>query len=202
MADLSTASPADFDAELLLRQARAYLAFGEQIRQFADRFQDSLQHETDWRAVVRRQFDQFKEAITQSAEAPAVKPELAQFWTTMLDAWQQAALALELPMPGGMPTDRDSIAWQAYQQTQNQYFGLLQQAAEQALNLMEQRLRERAAADENITSLRELYDLWVECNEETYGRMLHSAEYSELSGRLLNALLVCYPRREAAYDSL
>ena len=63
---------------------------------------------------------------------------------------------------------------------------------------MEQRLQGRAAAGQTISSLRELYNLWVECNEETYGHMLHSAEYSELSGRLLNALLVCYPRSEAA----
>ena len=63
---------------------------------------------------------------------------------------------------------------------------------------MEQRLQDRAATGQTMNSLRELYNLWVECNEETYGRMLHSAEYSELSGRLLNALLVCYPHREAA----
>ena len=198
MADPSETSPAGFDAELLLKQARAYLAFGEQIRQFTDRFQDSLEQETDWRTAARRQFEQFKEAIAQSAHAPGVNSDLAQLSAMTVDAWQQAALALDIPMPSRMPIDRNSVAWRTYQQTQNHYLDLLQQTAGQALDLMEQRLQDRAAAGQTINSLRELYNLWVECNEETYGRMLRSAEYSELSGRLLNALLVCYPRREAA----
>jgi hypothetical protein len=61
---------------------------------------------------------------------------------------------------------------------------------------MEQRLGERAAAGEAPDSLRELYNLWVDCNEETYGRMLRGAEYSEISGRLFNALFACYPKGE------
>jgi len=198
MADRADASPAGFDARLLLRQARAYLAFGEQIRQFTDRFQDSLDQEVDWKTALRRQFEQFKDAIAQSADAPGVNPDLAQLSAMMVDAWQQAALTLDLPTPGRMPMDRNSAAWRACQRTQHEYLDLLQQAAGQALDLMEQRLQGRAAAGQTISSLRELYNLWVECNEETYGHMLHSAEYSELSGRLLNALLVCYPRSEAA----
>ncbi|MCC8988967.1 MAG: hypothetical protein LM523_14845 [Candidatus Contendobacter sp.] len=196
MADPSDASPAGFDAELLLKQARAYLAFGKQIHQFTDRFQDSLEQEADWKTAARRQFEQFKDAITQSSEAPGVNTDLARLSTIMVDAWQQTALTLQLPIPA--PTDRNSSAWLAYQQTQRQYFDLLQQAASAALDLMEQRLQEQATAGETINSLRELYNLWVACNEQTYGRMLRSAEYSELSGRLLNALLVCYPRRETA----
>ena len=195
MADPSDASPAGFDAELLLKQARAYLAFGEQIRQLTDRFQDSLEQEADWKAAARRQFEQFKDAIAQSSTAPGVNADLARLSTMMVDAWQQTALTLQLPIPA--PTDRNSSAWLAYQQTQRQYFGLLQQAASAALDLMEQRLQERATAGDTINSLRELYNLWVACNEQTYGRMLRGPEYSELSGRLLNALLVCYPRREA-----
>ncbi len=184
MADPSVASPTGFDAELLLKQARAYLAFGEQIRQFTDRFQDALEQEADWKTAARRQFEQFKEAIAQSAHAPGVNSDLAQLSAMTVDAWQQAALALDIPAPSRMPIDRNSVAWRTYQQTQNHYLDLLQQTAGQA--------------GQTINSLRELYNLWVECNEETYGRMLRSAEYSELSGRLLNALLVCYPRREAA----
>ena len=86
--------------------------------------------------------------------------------------------------------------WQAYQQVHGEYLELLRQSAVAALDLMEQRLRERAASDETASSLRELFNLWVDCNEETYGRMLRGAEYSELSGRLLNALLGCCARGE------
>ena len=86
MADPSETSPAGFDAELLLKQARAYLAFGEQIRQVTDRFQDSLDQETDWRTAARRQFEQFKEAIAQSSRAPGVNSDLARLSAMTVDA--------------------------------------------------------------------------------------------------------------------
>ena len=48
MADQTIKSDAGmFDVELLLKQARTYLAFGEQTRQFAERFQESLRNEAD-----------------------------------------------------------------------------------------------------------------------------------------------------------
>ena len=62
---------------------------------------------------------------------------------------------------------------------------------------MEQRLSERATAGATVESLRELYNLWVECNEETYGRMLRSLDYAMLNGRLLNALVSCHVRGDA-----
>lgn len=61
---------------------------------------------------------------------------------------------------------------------------------------MEQQLVERASGGQMIENLRELYNLWVDCNEKTYGQMLRGAAYSELSGRLFNTLLACYPKRE------
>ena len=184
-----------FDIELLLKQARTYLAFGEQTRQFAERFQDTLRAEADWDTALRRHFDQFRETIAQSAIDPGANPELTQLWTLSLDTWQQATAALGMSIPA--PDDRNAAAWGAYQRTQNEYLELLRRAALEALDLMEQRLGERAAAGESVGSLRELYNLWVDCNEETYGRMLRGSEYSDISGRLFNALFACYSKGEA-----
>ena len=183
-----------FDIELLLKQARTYLAFGEQTRQFAEQFQDNIQNETDWGSALRGHFDQFREAIAQSAQDPGVNPELARLWTLTLETWQQATASLGVPLAA--PDDRNAAAWLAYQRTQNEYLELLRRAALEALDLMEQRLGERAIAGETIGNLRELYNLWVDCNEETYGRMLRGPEYSEISGRLLNALFACYRKGE------
>ena len=183
-----------FDIELLLKQARTYLAFGEQTRQFAEQFQDNIQNETDWGSALRGHFDQFREAIAQSAQDPGVNPELARLWTLTLETWQQATASLGVPLAA--PDDRNAAAWLTYQRTQNEYLELLRRAALGALDLMEQRLGERAIAGETIGNLRDLYNLWVDCNEETYGRMLRGPEYSEISGRLLNALFACYRKGE------
>ena len=191
----STAEPGLFDVELLLKQARAYLAFGEQIRQFAEQSPDAGAQPPDWDTTLRQHFDRFKAAVAQSTEDSNVDPDLARLWTLTLESWQQAASSLGVSAIAPR-ADQSADGWRAYQQVQGEYLELLRQSAVAALDLMEQRLRERAAAGTVADSLRELFNLWVDCNEETYGRMLRGAEYSELSGRLLNALLGCCARGE------
>lgn len=187
--------PGVFDVELVLRQARAYLAFGEQVRLFTDRLGETAQ--ADWGQALQQHFTQLKTAIAQSAENPAINPELARLWLLMADTWSETATALGMDTETIPDTLRQTEAWRAYQHTQSDYFSQLQDTATEALDLMEQRLNELVAAGKTVSSLRELYNLWVDCNEQTYGRMLRSAAYSELNGRLFNALLRCYLRPEA-----
>lgn len=192
-----TPDPSGFDIELLLKQARTYLAFGEQLQPFSERFHETLDREGgDWGEALRQHFDQFKTVLAEAADDPDGHPELARLWTVTLETWQQTAASLGIPAALASLTGHDAEAWQTYQRILGQYFELLRQAARDALDLMEQRLGERAAAGAAVKSLRELYNLWVECNEETYGRMLRGSEYGELNGRLLNALLACYRRGE------
>jgi hypothetical protein len=187
----NTPNPGSFDVELLLEQARTFLAFGEEMRQCSEHLQENAQGSADWSSALRQHFEQFRTAVAATAGDPEVNPELARLWTLILDTWQRTAESMESASIAP-PANWSSAAWQAYQQTQNQYLRLLQRTASEALDLMEQRLSESAASGRDIDSLRELYNLWVDCNEESYGRMLRNAEYSELSGRLLNALLRCY----------
>jgi hypothetical protein len=193
----SASDPGVFDAELVLKQARAYLAFGDQVRLFTDRLGETAEAETDWGEALRRHFAELKAAIAQSAENPNVNPELARLWLLIAETWSEAAAALGMAAEAIPETLRQSEVWRAYQRTQSDYFNQLRDTATEALDLMEQRLNERAAAGKTVSSLRELYNLWVDCNEETYGRMLRGAAYGELNGRLFNALLRCYARQEA-----
>jgi hypothetical protein len=184
--------PSGFSIELLLKQARTYLAFGEQLQPLSVRFHETLEQEGDWNGAVRRYFNEIKAALIQATDDPSDHPELAHLWTATLELWQQAVASLNIPAILATPTGYDTEAWQAYQRTQIHYLGLLRQAAKDALDLMEQRLSQRAATDADVASLRDLYNLWVECNEETYGQMLRSAEYGECSAHLFNTLLHCY----------
>ncbi len=198
MADqTSTTEPGMFDVERLLKQARTYLAFGEQIRQFTEQSPSVGSQPIDWDTALRQHFDRFKAMVARSTADSNIHPDLTRLWTLTLESWQQAASSLGIsaiaPLAG-----QNADTWQAYQQVQGEYLELLRQSAVAALDLMEQRLHERAASGETSGSLRELFNLWVDCNEETYGRMLRGAEYSELSGRLLNALLGCCARGETA----
>jgi hypothetical protein len=182
--------PSGFDIELLLKQARTYLAFGEQLQPLSERFHETLGQDGDWGEALRQPFDQLKTALAGAADDPNGHPDLARLWTVTLDTWRQTAASLGVPAALAPLAGANTEAWRAYQQLQGQYLDRLRQAARDALDLMEQRLGERAAAGVTVESLRELYNLWVECNEDTYGRML-------LNGRLLNALLGCYARGDA-----
>ncbi|MBK8509610.1 MAG: poly(R)-hydroxyalkanoic acid synthase subunit PhaE [Candidatus Competibacter sp.] len=187
-----SAAPNPFDTELLIKQARSYLAFGEQMSAFSSQLHDNLQSGGDWGAVLRQNFDQFKAATIGAAGDASAAPEHGQLWTQMLDLWRQSTSSLGLGAPAGGETE----AWQGYLQVQNQYLDLLRQSASSALDLLEQQLHDRAASGKSIDSLRELYNLWVDCNEKTYGQMLRGLDYSELNGRLFNSLLQCYPKGE------
>ena len=186
-----------FDIELLLKQARTYLAFGEQLQPLSDRLHETLGQDGNWGEALRQHFDQLKAALTEAADDPGGHADLARLWTVTLDTWRQTAASLGVPATLAPLAGANTEAWRAYQKVQGQYLDLLRQAARDALDLMEQRLGERAVAGATVESLRELYNLWVECNEETYGRMLRSPDYGALNGRLLNALLGCYSRGDA-----
>ena len=189
-------NPGVFDVELVLKQARAYLAFGDQVRLFTDRLSATAEAETDWSEALRLHFAELKSAIAQSTENPNVNPELARLWLLLAETWSEAVAMLGMAAETLPEALRQSEVWRTYQHTQSDYFNQLRDTATEALDLMEQRLNERAAAGRTVSSLRELYNLWVDCNEETYGRMLRSSTYSELNGRLLNTLLRCYAHQE------
>lgn len=191
----TSAAPKPFDIDSLFQQARSYLAFGEQMSAFSTRFNQQYQEGGDWGAVLRQNFEQFKTAAVGAADDPRVNPELRQLWTQMLELWQQSTASF-MGGAGSATEGGDASAWRSYQEAQNQYLELLRQSARGALDLMEQQLRELASGGKSIDSLRELYNLWVDCNEKTYGQMLRSIDYSELNGRLFNSMLRCYPKGE------
>ena len=58
-----------------------------------------------------------------------------------------------------------------------------------ALNRLQRRLAERADRREPITTLRGLYDLWVDCSEEAYLELVSTDSYAEVYGRMVNALM-------------
>ncbi|MCB1776041.1 MAG: hypothetical protein KDI50_01260 [Candidatus Competibacteraceae bacterium] len=194
----STADPGQFDIELALKQARAYLAFGEQIRQFTDRLNEQVDEQTNWSAALQQHFTELKAEITRSAEDPQANPELARFWLLIAETWSGTAASLGMATETIPEALRQSEPWRSYQRTQMEYLDLLQGAAREALDQMEGKLNEFVATGKTIASLRELYNLWVDCNEATYGRMLRSSTYAVLNGRLINSLLHCYQRRETS----
>jgi len=79
--------------------------------------------------------------------------------------------------------------WNVYQRTAHEYNRALNKVGVNALEVMRLKILEMASQGKELNSLREIYDLWVDCNEKSYADFAHTEEYSKLYGRLTNALM-------------
>lgn len=86
--------------------------------------------------------------------------------------------------------------WNEYQKTSQEYSNAMSRVAINALDAMQSRIIAMAEKGEEINSLREIYDLWVDCSEAAYGDYVFTDEFSELYGRLTNTLMAvkCHGR--------
>ncbi len=118
-------------------------------------------------------------------------------WTT-LDAGQQSASRAVSDMLGRLPpigiAREHTEAWRELataqaecQRLEQELRGVLLGVQGDALNLLEERVRQRQAGDQPITGYRDLYDLWVECAEQVFAKVAHSDAYGKLQAELGNA---------------
>lgn len=140
-----------------------------------------------------------------AAFAGAVHPDPFNIGSALLGGWANAGLFQSsvaqqlsdffgrLP-PIGLAREqteawRELAAAQAEcRQIENEVRAVLVKMQLDALDLLSERVRERAAADP-IASFRALYDLWVECGEQVYNKLAHSDAYSKLQAELGNATM-------------
>lgn len=59
----------------------------------------------------------------------------------------------------------------------------------QGLEKFKQAVIKKSESEEKIESLKQLYDLWVDCNEESYAEFTMTEEYSRLYGDMVNSLM-------------
>jgi class III poly(R)-hydroxyalkanoic acid synthase PhaE subunit len=92
------------------------------------------------------------------------------------------------------------LAAARYQEVHAELQARLTAAQMAALTLLEERTRERAKSEPPLREPRELYDLWVECGEETYAQMAHSEAYCQLQARFANAGIELRARQQIVVD--
>lgn len=80
-----------------------------------------------------------------------------------------------------------AVAQAEYRRLESELLGRLFGVQTEALDRLERVLRARASENRPLEHMRELYDLWVECGEDTYFAMARSDEYCRLQADLGNA---------------
>ncbi len=79
--------------------------------------------------------------------------------------------------------------WAKYQDNYQEDMVVKMRLSQEALALMRLRMLEMSKQGTHINSLREIYNLWVECNEKIYGEYVFTEEYADLSARLVNSMM-------------
>lgn len=89
-----------------------------------------------------------------------------------------------------------------YQDAFQDYVAAFSRLGEMTLDGLGRKLMALAESGEAITSLRQVYDLWVDAGEEAYGEFVFSEDYSRLYGRLVNALMALKFHGRTTVDEL
>ena len=74
-----------------------------------------------------------------------------------------------------------------YQEWSARYNALMFKASQRAIELMESKLGMHSEPGRELTSLRALYDVWVDAAEEGYAEVALSPEFREVYGNMVNA---------------
>lgn len=77
-----------------------------------------------------------------------------------------------------------------YQQAMDKYSQAFATQGQESVQALRARIQKLADQGQNISSLRELYDLWVDVSEDTYAQFAASEQYQTLYGELVNAFLL------------
>jgi poly[(R)-3-hydroxyalkanoate] polymerase subunit PhaE len=101
---------------------------------------------------------------------------------------------LSMPGVGYSRETQDKIQeaiklWANYLDNYHEYHSVMTKLNHDALEKMRKKILRMTKKGEEINSMRQIYDLWVESNEKVYNDYVFTEEYSELNGRLVNSLM-------------
>ncbi|CAA6819897.1 MAG: Unknown protein [uncultured Thiotrichaceae bacterium] len=110
------------------------------------------------------------------------------------EAWQeQVQKMLGLSGPGGtIPQDSQAKLAEltaTYQKAMQDYMGAFSGQGVDSVQALRERMEQLSKDGASITSLRELYDLWVDVSEEVYQKFAMSDRYQKVYGEMVNSFV-------------
>lgn len=89
-----------------------------------------------------------------------------------------------------------------YQESMDDYLKAFAKQGIESVGALRDRVGKLREDGKKISSLRELYDLWVDVNEEVYGKFAMTDEYQVVYGDMVNALMALRQGINAEMDSI
>lgn len=165
------------------------VAQGQQFLQLAESLGESLAAqakggtETDWQAVFDDTFERVRAALVPD-DAGEAHPVGAL--GGLLQEWQKMAARIGLPATPSMAADAGPAAT-TYNTALHAYGTQLADIQRDALERLQQELNDQRAAGGAITSLRALYDLWVDASEAAYAEQATTPAFVSAQSGLVHA---------------
>lgn len=185
--------------ENLLGQSRAFYAVTEHFSKLLAAI-SSAQGAQDWESMLKQHMEAWK-AQAAAADDPALRGLLAA-WQLPVDTWQRTLNLLSVSsggtpgaaVPGFTREFQEQIGegarlWDEYQRALQEYRNVLSGVAVDALNRLQIRILAVGASGKSLTTLREIFDLWIECSEAAYSERAFTEDYAQCFGRLVNTLM-------------
>ena len=139
--------------------------------------------EYDWRSAFEDYIKDAKQQINSGEQFSADK-----FWPAMTEIPAESLLN-NIHYPNKDSIQKTYQGWQEYLGHHQAYRNYLKNIDLGCLDILHKEVLLLAEKEQAITSLRELYNLWVDCYEESYEIITSSEEYSILFARVINSLL-------------
>jgi class III poly(R)-hydroxyalkanoic acid synthase PhaE subunit len=186
----------------LMQQGQAFYIMGEQLSKFLEGMNEVNSQSEEWQTVLNDQFESMKSMLAGAnanilSAFTSMSSMAGELNNDFLEVAGMTSFVDKLLSMPGVGPDRETQAqmqkgiklFNEYQQVSNEYNAKMSKVGVEALQALRLRILEMAEQGGEINSLREIYDLWIDCNEKAYAECVYTDEYSELYGRLTNALL-------------
>lgn len=202
----------------MLEQGKVFYMLSEHFMSLLQQLDGINKASEDWQELINDQFNELKNFFDGSDRKDSLNGMLGAWQLLPLDTLHRTFSSASV-MPGDFleefkPQDLQEVTdkflsmpgvgytresqeqaqegvrlWVDYQKATQNYNNLLTRVGIEAVERMRKRILEMAETGEEIHTLRQIYDIWVDCNEEAYANLAHSDEFSELYGEVTNALM-------------
>jgi class III poly(R)-hydroxyalkanoic acid synthase PhaE subunit len=97
---------------------------------------------------------------------------------------------------------RYSKLWMDYQRTLDEYNSAHHAVGKETIERLKARVIELSEKGETLDSMRDVYDLWIDCAEDAYADFAYSDEYQEIYGRMINSQMALKKETRNTVDSM
>jgi polyhydroxyalkanoate synthase subunit PhaE len=216
--------------ERFIEQGKQYFSFNEQFAKAFKNMSQAKAGPEEWRAFWDQALGNMRDNMAKLAggKLPAFSgfDPLAQWqkaaaamgvsgqWLEGLPLMQgggdwQAQMQKILGMPGVGYTrewqediQKMTSLWLEHQKAHQEYVEIFTHVGLNTITRLQNKLTNLSGSENPVSTLREVYDLWVDAAEDAYAEMANTEEYALANARLVNSLMAYKQKARAILDEM